>query len=82
MAKVVGQPVEDDAVGNEIKRVIATADTLVTRLQQVLVLVDLTKTEIAIHCNDKLGEVHAMPNNSISKISVDPPGIPGCENLP
>ena len=25
---------------------------------------------------------HAMPNNSISKISVEPLGMPGCENLP
>ena len=25
---------------------------------------------------------HAMPNNSISKISVEPPGMPGWENLP
>ena len=24
----------------------------------------------------------AMPNSSISKMSVEPPGIPGCENLP
>ena len=53
-AKVVGLPVEDNAVGNEIKRVIATTNALVTRLQQMLVLVDLTKTEIAIHSDDKL----------------------------
>ena len=24
----------------------------------------------------------AMPNSSISNTSVEPPGIPGCENLP
>ena len=24
----------------------------------------------------------AMPNSSILKMSVEPPGIPGCENLP
>lgn len=26
--------------------------------------------------------VYAIPNNSISKMSVLPPGMPGCENLP
>ena len=26
--------------------------------------------------------LHAMPNNSISKISVEPPGMPGWDNLP
>ena len=25
---------------------------------------------------------HAIPSNSISKIRVEPPGMPGCENLP
>ena len=34
-AEIVGAAVEDDAVGNEIKRIIAAADTLVARLQQV-----------------------------------------------
>lgn len=24
----------------------------------------------------------AIPNSSISKINVEPPGMPGCENLP
>ena len=25
---------------------------------------------------------YAMPSNSISNIKVEPPGMPGCENLP
>lgn len=25
---------------------------------------------------------YAIPKSSISKMSVDPPGMPGCENLP
>ena len=51
---IIRFPVKDDTVGNEIKRVIAATNALVTRLQQVLMLVDLTKTEIAVHSDYEL----------------------------
>jgi len=52
-------------------------NALVARLQQVLMLVDHTETENSIEGYNKLGEIHAMPKSSISKISVEPPGMPG-----
>ena len=54
-AKVVRFPVKDDAVGNEIERIVATADTLIARLQQVFMLVDHAKAKCSVHCDDKLG---------------------------
>jgi hypothetical protein len=53
-AKVVGFPVEYDTVGNKVKAVIPTADTLVARLQQVFVLMHHTQAEHPILGDDKL----------------------------
>ena len=53
-AKVVGFPVEQDAVGGIVEMIIAATDALIARLQQVFMLIDHTKTEISIHCDDKL----------------------------
>ena len=53
-AKVIGFSVKDDAVGNEVKVIVAATDTLVAWLQQMFMLVDHAKTEIAVHCNYKL----------------------------
>jgi hypothetical protein len=54
-AEIIGATVEDDTVGYEIKIIIAAADTLVARLQQVFMLTDHAKTENAVHGDDKLG---------------------------
>ena len=59
-AKVVGFSVKDDAVGNEIEVVIATTNALVTQLQQVLVLVDHSKTESTIYADYELRERHSF----------------------
>ena len=53
-AKVVGFPVEQNAVGGIVEMVIAATDALIFWLQQVFMLIDHTKTEISIHCDDKL----------------------------
>ena len=57
-SKIVGFPVKDDTVGNEVEGIIATTNALVAWLQQVLVLVNHAQTEGAVHRDDKLGELH------------------------
>ena len=52
------EKVEDDAIGNKVKVIVSATDALVTRLQQVLMLVDHSQTESTIHTNYKLGERH------------------------
>ena len=49
----------------------------------------LYKSKVYVFCLvkyrlDNLRDIpcQAMPNSSISNTSVEPPGIPGCENLP
>ena len=54
-AEVVGFPVEQDAVGNIVKVIIATTDALIARLQQVFMLIDHAETEHTVHCDDELG---------------------------
>ena len=54
-AKIIGFPVEDDAVGHEIDVIVTAANALVTRLQQMLMLVDHAHPKIAVNCDDKLG---------------------------
>ena len=53
--EIIGAPVEDDAVGNKIESIVASANTLVTRFQQVFMLVDHAKAEHAVYSNDELG---------------------------
>ena len=59
-SKVVGFPVEDDAVGNKVEVIISTTDALVTRLQQVLMLVYHSQSEGAIHADYELGQSHLI----------------------
>ena len=59
-AKVVGFPVEQNAVGGIVEMVIAATDALVTGLQQVFMLIDHAETKIAVHCDDELGECHTF----------------------
>jgi hypothetical protein len=54
-AEIVGATVKDDTVRNEIERIVTAADTLITGLQQVFMLVDHAETEHSIHRDDKLG---------------------------
>ena len=56
--KIVGFPVKEDAVGNKVKVIVPTADALVPRLQQMLMLVDHTEAETTVHCYDELRESH------------------------
>ena len=56
--KIVGFPVENDAVGNKVEVVVPTSDALVTRLQQVLMLVHHSQTECTIHADYELGQCH------------------------
>ena len=57
-AKVIGFPVEDDAVGNKVEVILATTDALITRLQQVLMLIHHSQPEGSIHADYKLGKRH------------------------
>ena len=57
-AEVVRGTVKDNTIGGIVKVIVATADTLVARLQQVLMLVNHAKTEVAIHRDYELGECH------------------------
>ena len=50
--------IEIISIGNKVKVVIPTADTLVTRLQQMLMLVDHAEAKVAIHCYYELWESH------------------------
>ena len=62
--------VKEDSVGNKVKMIVPTTDTLVTRLQQMLVLVDHAEAKVAIHCYDELGERHILlSNNSYYQLS-------------
>ena len=45
--------------GNEVEGIIATTNALVTRLQQVLVLVTHAETDVPVHRDDKLRQVHS-----------------------
>ena len=54
-AKVVGFPVEQDAVGGIVEMIIAATDALIARFQQVFMLIDHAETKHAIHCDDELG---------------------------
>ena len=59
-SEVVGLPFKDDAIGNEVEGIIATTNALIARLQQMFMLVDHAKAEVAFHCDDKLGEVQCL----------------------
>ena len=59
-AKVVGFPVEQDAVGGIVKVIIPTADALIARLQQVFMLVDHAEAEMAVEGYDEFGECHLV----------------------
>ena len=59
-AKVVGLSVENDAIGNKVKMIISSTNTLITRLQQVCVLVHLTQTESTVNTDYKLGKRHSL----------------------
>jgi len=59
-AKVLGFPVKDDAVGNKVEVIVAATDALVTRLQQVLMLVYHSQSEGAIHADYELGQIHLI----------------------
>ena len=52
-AKVIGFPIENDTIGNKVEVVLSTADALVTRPQQVLMLIHHTEAKVAVHRDDK-----------------------------
>lgn len=54
--KIVGFPIENDVIGNKVKVIVATTDTLIARLQQVFMLVNHTEPEMAIQGHYKFGE--------------------------
>ena len=59
-AKVVGLPIEKDAVGSIVEMILAATDALIARLQQVFMLIDHAETEYTVHCDDELGECHTF----------------------
>jgi hypothetical protein len=59
-AKVIGFPVEKDAVGGIVKVIIAATDALISRFQQVFMLIDHAKAKVAIHCYYELWESHIL----------------------
>ena len=54
-AEIIGATVQDDAVRHVVERIVSAADTLISGLQQVFMLIDHAETEHAIQGDDKLG---------------------------
>jgi hypothetical protein len=46
-------------MGSVVKVIVSPTDALVTRLQQVLMLINHPKAEVAIHCDDELRKCHS-----------------------
>ena len=59
-AEVVGETMKQEAVGDIVKLIIATPETLVSRLQEVFVLIDHAQTENALHGDDELRLQHSI----------------------
>ena len=41
-----------------------------------------SKLSLVLWLNEIVALTYAIPSSSISKMRVEPPGMPGCENLP
>ena len=59
---------EHQTIAYSIELIITAADALVTRLQQILVLVDHTQTEITVHCYYEFWESHFIRKIGTNKV--------------